>query len=180
MPNKTKQGIYAAGIADWLSMQRVISLELTSTPRTVEKQLIAHSQPPPTSGSPLDWSISVARTHTVNETIVFEAHLHRGLPNGSYYTTFIAAGQIAAEEGAIVVRGTIQPMRGGISVYATLIVLFGLWVTAATISSVLSPAVGWLPVIVAAFTTTLAALIILALLVADLRRVMRLFRNLDH
>ena len=120
---------------------------------------------------PFTASVSVAVTHTITHTGLFEVHTLRSLPWGDHFSSLVAIGRAKPEEdeNGAVIRGEIQPTQRGITIYSGVITLMSLWISAAAVSSVISPMTSLFPAVVATTATVVVTAIILALLTADVR-----------
>lgn len=173
--NSEREGIYAPSLIDWFTFRRRFVLPTDANPETIEKRLAAVSQPPPADPTPFTASISVAVAHTIAHTGLFEIHLMRGLPWGDHYSSLIVVGHVTEPERQEVqkqayITGEIAPAQRGMTIYTGTIMLFMLWVAAASISAVVSPMSTLVPMLVATFTTLIAIAVIYGLLITDLRR----------
>ena len=120
---------------------------------------------------PFTASVSVAVTHTITHTGLFEVHTMRGVPWGDHFSSLVATGRAKPEENGkgSVICGEIQPTQRGITIYSGAITLMSLWISAAAVSSVISPITTLFPAIVATAATVAVTAVILALLTADVR-----------
>ncbi len=166
-----KQGIFVTRWLDWITFRRTFVLRTDATPEIIARRLASRSQPPPRTLLPFTASVSVAVTHTITHTGLFEVHTLRSLPWGDHFSSLVAIGRAKPEEdeNGAVIRGEIQPTQRGITIYSGVITLMSLWISAAAVSSVISPMTSLFPAVVATTATVVVTAIILALLTADVR-----------
>jgi hypothetical protein len=156
---------------DRLTFRRSFTLHTDRNLGIVEKRLANISQPPPLDPTPFATSVSVAVTHTANQTGLFEIHVMRGLPWGDHYSSMIAVGRITEEEnGGAKISGEIHPAQQGLTVYSGVAVMLMLWVAATMISGTTSPVVSFIPAVVAAVAVGLVVLMLRTLYTNDLRQ----------
>ena len=162
--------IYVTRWFDWFMFRRTFELHTDAAPEAIARRLAAMAQPPPTDLLPFTASVSVAVAHTISHTGLFEVHTLRGLPWGDHFSSMIAVGRARThEKGGSVIHGEIQPTHRGVTIYSGIITLMSLWISAAAVSSVISPMTTLLPAMVALTSTAVITAIILGLLRADVR-----------